>query len=57
MIQDILNLSRGEILKLAIACVGVMAILFHILPKSKNKEKTTGFICEILNLIKGIFKK
>lgn len=57
MIKEIFNQTNGQLLKLALISLSVLGLLFHILPKGKNKEETVGFFGEILNFIKGIFKK
>tara|TARA_E500000178_G_scaffold307977_1_gene321305 strand:- start:223 stop:396 length:174 start_codon:yes stop_codon:yes gene_type:complete len=57
MIKEIFNQTNGQLLKLALISVSMLGLLFHILPKSKNKEETVGFFGEILKFIKGIFKK
>ena len=57
MIQDILQQAQGNLFKLTIATVGIVSIIFHILPKSENKSGFFGFIGESMKFIKTIFKK
>ena len=57
MIKEIFEQVNGELLKLGIVVFSMLALLFHILPKSDKKEETVGFFGEILQFVKGIFKK
>lgn len=57
MIKEIFEQVNGELLKLGIVIFSMLALLFHILPKSGKKEETAGFFGEVLQFVKGIFKK
>jgi hypothetical protein len=57
MIKEILSQASGELLKLFIIAFSILALIFHILPKSEKKEEAAGFASEVLKFIKGIFKK
>ena len=50
MIQEILELTKGNLLKMGLATVGILSIIFHILPKG---EKKAGFFGGIFNMLLG----
>ena len=57
MIQEILELTKGNLLKLGLATIGILSIIFHILPKGEKKAGFFGLIGNTINFIKNIFKK
>jgi nicotinamide riboside transporter PnuC len=57
MIQEILELTKGNLLKMALATIGILSIIFHILPKGEKKAGFFGLIGSAINFIKNIFKK
>jgi len=57
MIKEIFQQVNGELLKLVIVALSILALVFHILPKSEKKGEAVGFFGEIFKFIKGIFKK
>tara|TARA_B100001093_G_C26127026_1_gene717444 strand:- start:73 stop:246 length:174 start_codon:yes stop_codon:yes gene_type:complete len=57
MIQEILELTKGNLLKMGLATVGILSIIFHILPKGEKKAGFFGLIGSAINFIKNIFKK
>ena len=57
MIKEIFQQINGELLKLIIVALSILALVFHILPKSEKKGEAVGFFGEIFKFIKGIFKK
>ena len=57
MIQEILELTKGNLLKMGLATIGILSIIFHILPKGEKKAGFFGFIGSAINFIKNIFKK
>ena len=36
MIQEIIELAKGNLLKMTIATIGILSIVFHILPKGEK---------------------
>lgn len=57
MIQEIIELSKGNLFKISIATIGILSIVFHILPKGEKKAGFFGVIGSAINFIKNIFKK
>ena len=57
MIQEIIELSKGNLFKISIATIGILSIVFHILPKGEKKAGFFGVIGIAINFIKNIFKK
>ena len=57
MIQEILELTKGNLLKMRLATIGILSIIFHILPKGEKKAGFFGLIGSVINFIKNIFKK
>ena len=57
MIQEIIELAKGNLLKMTIATIGILSIIFHILPKGEKKSGFFGLLGDIINFIKNIFKK
>ena len=57
MIQEIIELTKGNLLKMTIATIGILSIIFHILPKGKEKSGFFGLVGDAINFIKNIFKK
>jgi hypothetical protein len=57
MIQEILELTKGNLLKMGLATIGILSIIFHILPKGEKKAGFFGLIGDAINFIKNIFKK
>lgn len=57
MIQEILELTKGNLLKMGLAVIGILSIVLHILPKGEKKAGFFGFIGDAINFIKNIFKK
>ena len=57
MIQEILELTKGNLLKMGLATVRILSIIFHILPKGEKKAGFFGLIGSAINFIKNIFKK
>jgi hypothetical protein len=57
MIQEILELTKGSLLKIGLATIGILSIILHILPKGEKKAGFFGFIGDAINFIKNIFKK
>ena len=57
MIQEIIELAKGNLLKLTIATIGILSIVFHILPKGEKKSGFFGSLGAAINFIKNIFKK
>ena len=57
MIQEIIELAKGNLLKMTIATIGILSIVFHILPKGEKKSGFFGLIGDAINFIKNIFKK
>ena len=57
MIQEIIELAKGNLLKITIAIIGILSIVFHILPKGEKKSGFFGILGDGINFIKNIFKK
>ena len=57
MIQEILELTKGNLLKMGLATIGILSIIFHILPKGEKKAGFFALIGSVINFIKNIFKK
>tara|TARA_Y100000114_G_scaffold18116_1_gene14512 strand:+ start:504 stop:677 length:174 start_codon:yes stop_codon:yes gene_type:complete len=57
MIEEILSQSKANLFKMAIATVGIISIVLHILPKGEKKSGFFGFIGESMKFVKNIFKK
>jgi hypothetical protein len=57
MIQEIIGAAKGNLFKIAIATIGILSIVFHILPKGEKKAGFFGIIGSATNFIKNIFKK
>ena len=57
MIQEIIELTKGNLLKITIATIGILSIVFHILPKGEKKSGFFGILGDAINFIKNIFKK
>ena len=57
MIEEILSPSKANLFKMAIATVGIISIVLHILPKGEKKSGFFGFIGESMKFVKNIFKK
>ena len=57
MIQEIIELSKGNLFKISIATIGILSIVFHILPIGEKKAGFFGVIGSAINFIKNIFKK
>ena len=57
MIQEILELTKGNLLKMGLATIGILSIIFHILPKGEKKAGFFGLIGNTIKFIKNIFKK
>ena len=54
MIQEIIELAKGNLLKITIATIGILSIVFHILPKGEKKSGFFGLIGDAINFIKNI---
>jgi len=57
MIQEIIELAKSNLLKITIATIGILSIVFHILPKGEKKSGFFGILGDAINFIKNIFKK
>ena len=57
MIQEIIELTKANLLKMGLAVIGILSIILHILPKGEKKAGFFGFIGDAINFIKNIFKK
>ena len=57
MIQEIIELAKSNLLKITIATIGILSIVFHILPKDEKKSGFFGILGDAINFIKNIFKK
>ena len=57
MIQEIIELTKANLLKMGLAVIGILSIILHILPKGEKKAGFFGFIGDAINFVKNIFKK